>query len=143
MTAYEMRISDWSSDVCSSDLLSDRRRQGGKDIAGLLLRPAHIDPKAAMIGNGRRGLPRGRPSLDPYRDNFRISAAHDPSVLGFDLDRAAHRLFRLRRSFATCLDRLAVAIGEWIGRDDHLPARRRCTLHQMRAGIPRRRLVQN
>src|SRR3546814_243147 len=34
-TAYEMRISDWSSDVCSSDLLSrgsrqrDRRRQRG------------------------------------------------------------------------------------------------------------------
>src|SRR3546814_5861220 len=24
-TAYEMRISDWSSDVCSSDLLGDRR----------------------------------------------------------------------------------------------------------------------
>src|SRR3546814_3719521 len=23
-TAYEMRISDWSSDVCSSDLLTDR-----------------------------------------------------------------------------------------------------------------------
>src|SRR3546814_3169415 len=26
-TAYEMRISDWSSDVCSSDLLSQLRRQ--------------------------------------------------------------------------------------------------------------------
>src|SRR3546814_3105135 len=25
-TAYEMRISDWSSDVCSSDLLVARRR---------------------------------------------------------------------------------------------------------------------
>src|SRR3546814_10914304 len=27
-TAYEMRISDWSSDVCSSDL-SERRRRAG------------------------------------------------------------------------------------------------------------------
>src|SRR3546814_3045278 len=27
-TAYEMRISDWSSDVCSSDLLADDRRPG-------------------------------------------------------------------------------------------------------------------
>src|SRR3546814_14765200 len=27
-TAYEMRISDWSSDVCSSDLLGCTRRQG-------------------------------------------------------------------------------------------------------------------
>src|SRR3546814_4513511 len=26
-TAYEMRISDWSSDVCSSDLLRERRRR--------------------------------------------------------------------------------------------------------------------
>src|SRR3546814_2829542 len=25
-TAYEMRISDWSSDVCSSDLIARRRR---------------------------------------------------------------------------------------------------------------------
>src|SRR3546814_1543646 len=25
-TAYEMRISDWSSDVCSSDLVSDKER---------------------------------------------------------------------------------------------------------------------
>src|SRR3546814_4205219 len=28
-TAYEMRISDWSSDVCSSDLLLPRRGGGG------------------------------------------------------------------------------------------------------------------
>src|SRR3546814_8696211 len=31
-TAYEMRISDWSSDVCSSDLVRDRaaaRREAG------------------------------------------------------------------------------------------------------------------
>src|SRR3546814_9828667 len=26
-TAYEMRISDWSSDVCSSDLLTDTERR--------------------------------------------------------------------------------------------------------------------
>src|SRR3546814_2040092 len=28
-TAYEMRISDWSSDVCSSDLVGAGRRVGG------------------------------------------------------------------------------------------------------------------
>src|SRR3546814_8522976 len=28
-TAYEMRISDWSSDVCSSDLSSRRRERSG------------------------------------------------------------------------------------------------------------------
>src|SRR3546814_2856958 len=32
-TAYEMRISDWSSDLCSSDLIIDRRlNPGGKSL---------------------------------------------------------------------------------------------------------------
>src|SRR3546814_19740990 len=31
-TAYEMRISDWSSDVCSSDLALDRLRRSGLGI---------------------------------------------------------------------------------------------------------------
>src|SRR3546814_2002255 len=31
-TAYEMRISDWSSDVCSSDLLAQRK----KNTVGML-----------------------------------------------------------------------------------------------------------
>src|SRR3546814_985546 len=31
-TAYEMRISDWSSDVCSSDLPQNDRRQGALDL---------------------------------------------------------------------------------------------------------------
>src|SRR3546814_4436299 len=29
-TAYEMRISDWSSDVCSSDLAGERARTAGE-----------------------------------------------------------------------------------------------------------------
>src|SRR3546814_2305226 len=32
-TAYEMRISDWSSDVCSSDLLVRRTDSSGNGIA--------------------------------------------------------------------------------------------------------------
>src|SRR3546814_8992253 len=31
-TAYEMRISDWSSDVCSSDLIVKGARRGGGAI---------------------------------------------------------------------------------------------------------------
>src|SRR3546814_5655345 len=42
-TAYEMRISDWSSDVCSSDLHSrNRSRSRRKQCGGRLLR-AHVD----------------------------------------------------------------------------------------------------
>src|SRR3546814_9209758 len=32
-TAYEMRISDWSSDVCSSDLMPEHRCLGKREIA--------------------------------------------------------------------------------------------------------------
>src|SRR3546814_1959563 len=35
-TSYERRISDWSSDVCSSDLLLDHREEQGV-LAGLAL----------------------------------------------------------------------------------------------------------
>src|SRR3546814_1043024 len=55
-TAYEMRISDWSSDVCSSDLLCVGQRRallhGGRDriIAGHLTGPLGI---ADHIGTGR------------------------------------------------------------------------------------------
>src|SRR3546814_18714142 len=31
-TAYESRISDWSSDVCSSDLAEDRRQRGSAGL---------------------------------------------------------------------------------------------------------------
>src|SRR3546814_2490422 len=46
MTAYERRISDWSSDVCSSDLVETdaaqvEQRPGGGDR--LLDRRAHVD----------------------------------------------------------------------------------------------------
>src|SRR3546814_6085520 len=39
-TAYEMRISDWSSDVCSSDL---RRREVGGDVAPLADAAGQLD----------------------------------------------------------------------------------------------------
>src|SRR3546814_3301293 len=43
-TAYEMRISDWSSDVCSSDLFALRHREGVVaeiDLAGFLVGLEH------------------------------------------------------------------------------------------------------
>src|SRR3546814_6888632 len=51
-TAYEMRISDWSSDVCSSDL--DRRI--GKQVDGVLARGwlyrDQLNPVAELDGQG-------------------------------------------------------------------------------------------
>src|SRR3546814_19845608 len=41
-TAYEMRISDWSSDVCSSDL-HERRALSAPPAPADILRPARVD----------------------------------------------------------------------------------------------------
>src|SRR3546814_6154101 len=46
-TAYEMRISDWSSDVCSSDLLAGGRHRPGQSTNRLCARrrwPAKTNP---------------------------------------------------------------------------------------------------
>src|SRR3546814_9865832 len=49
-TAYELRISDWSSDVCSSDLRARVRQseQGNRSAAPSAVRPAR--PQAAPTG---------------------------------------------------------------------------------------------
>src|SRR3546814_10380493 len=58
MTAYEMRISDWSSDVCSSDLLRDeldakdagsRTRLGAEAYLPLLRATGPFDPAIADL----------------------------------------------------------------------------------------------
>src|SRR3546814_6984717 len=51
-TAYEMRISDWSSDVCSSDLLAEGGGEGDHLAAIGLLQPFqdHRGVEAAGIG---------------------------------------------------------------------------------------------
>src|SRR3546814_5281822 len=49
-TAYEMRISDWSSDVCSSDLKAKAHASGGSRAIGLrtYYTAELVDPVAAL-----------------------------------------------------------------------------------------------
>src|SRR3546814_7944714 len=50
-TAYEMRISDWSSDVCSSDLELDHYlRPGGLDVQ-VLERFARQEPPVVVVAS--------------------------------------------------------------------------------------------
>src|SRR3546814_5343494 len=64
-TAYEMRISDWSSDVCSSDLLRDRggrvELRGEAAVAPGALRPRDGAKVGELVGavDGRAGVGRG------------------------------------------------------------------------------------
>src|SRR3546814_6951572 len=53
MTSYELRISDWSSDVCSSDLLDPSMPFVTESDAGYL-----PSDKVALICTGSQGEPR-------------------------------------------------------------------------------------
>src|SRR3546814_7212885 len=56
-TAYEMRISDWSSDVCSSDLAVGRLLQGLVRAVDAFVQAGHrLDELGAALADGfRRG----------------------------------------------------------------------------------------
>src|SRR3546814_2942268 len=70
-TAYEMRISDWSSDVCSSDLAgaaagmgrAERRPAAGGHPALLGLRRALAAPAHRPVPARRLGPPAGQPGV--------------------------------------------------------------------------------
>src|SRR3546814_6642562 len=68
-TAYEMRISDWSSDVCSSDLLAGRPRRHGDR--------GHLDQRLDRHRRQQGGHARRHP-LDPQRHHPHRPAAADP-----------------------------------------------------------------
>src|SRR3546814_11883850 len=48
-TAYEMRISDWSSDVCSSDLRAREKALSTFDMRSIVLR--HIELYCRLLGH--------------------------------------------------------------------------------------------
>src|SRR3546814_20787723 len=57
MTAYEMRISDWSSDVCSSDLIdrfSFRPQDRFLAGQGVVTEPHSFDVEVVAVVNGKR-----------------------------------------------------------------------------------------
>src|SRR3546814_5428738 len=52
-TAYEMRISDWSSDVCSSDLMTDAEAARGTREAAVGDERHRLAQALAVDGGGR------------------------------------------------------------------------------------------
>src|SRR3546814_5054610 len=53
-TAYELRISDWSSDVCSSDLVLPALERALRGLRRAVARGNRVDPRR-VGGRGRRG----------------------------------------------------------------------------------------
>src|SRR3546814_4160826 len=72
-TAYEMRISDWSSDVCSSDLVSQGYRRGGANgtpVTGSFAEsPAWLTYKADTVVNYELGVKGGSDAFN-YNANI-------------------------------------------------------------------------
>src|SRR3546814_6952283 len=71
-TAYEVRIGDWSSDVCSSDLKLADRAGGGNaaiDIEEIVMAAVGVEPRGenALI-LGFLGLQYERPGAVPEQD---------------------------------------------------------------------------
>src|SRR3546814_1422688 len=91
-TAYEMRISDWSSDVCSSDL---PEQEGGQDHGGKEghegIADRHGDfrdganGKSDQAENGRQQISMPRPAQDkrqPLHESFVLALHISPRFLG-------------------------------------------------------------
>src|SRR3546814_4498966 len=53
-TAYEMRISDWSSDVCSSDLLGKHQTQSRAYVGAFNFRGSDQQKKVGQLSGGER-----------------------------------------------------------------------------------------
>src|SRR3546814_18899208 len=121
-TAYEMRNSDWSSDVCSSDLRRDRqldiggRRPGDADaVAGRLLRPGQEGGEDAD-GRGLAVVPTGgdavlrllhlrdqRRQLPPRRDDFAMDIVDMAEVHDIVQDQAVIDRSEERRVGQECV----------------------------------------
>src|SRR3546814_12851484 len=90
-TAYEMRISDWSSDVCSSDLEGDG--EVSPRLAGL--DPGYLHRQLDDYANGRREHEAMRTIALrlPEEDRRKVSAfyASLPAPAGPEIGRAACR----------------------------------------------------
>src|SRR3546814_10853666 len=83
-TAYEMRISDWSSDVCSSDLLADERALAEQVLVHVGHRArVRIDARLATV---QARVPRAHPAAharaDPRLQDAVAAADHAPPEIG-------------------------------------------------------------
>src|SRR3546814_9926279 len=82
-TAYEMRISDWSSDVCSSDLTHDTRHTPGQhEQTTVAFTVARTVCACARACYGRRSRQRTKPVTERAMMGLRQPAQVGVSKIG-------------------------------------------------------------
>src|SRR3546814_5400669 len=85
-TAYEMRISDWSSDVCSSDLaMTPEDRPLSCTPEPLQKTARHLE-----VGSGLVGVEEGRAALGAVRSRDFIVIVHGAGILLAVIARCDH-----------------------------------------------------
>src|SRR3546814_7621928 len=80
-TAYEMRISDWSSDVCSSDLSDFRRQFGNRRCFDDIASP---DPRLHREGRGlchTQAVALYRERICDHPGTSAVFASHDRTAI--------------------------------------------------------------
>src|SRR3546814_8500638 len=97
-TAYEMRISDWSSDVCSSDL----RARNHSGCGRARLRQAQVNPTMELLQSILLALTAGTSALLIGRARRCYGEADQPALFSALLG------FILTAASAACSDRKSV-----------------------------------
>src|SRR3546814_13240679 len=90
-TAYEMRISDWSSDVCSSDLMDGFDAHTGVILIAASNRPDILDPALLRPGRFDRQIVVDRPDLEGRKAILEVHAKGKPLEPNVRLDVLARR----------------------------------------------------
>src|SRR3546814_12189517 len=80
-----MRISDWSSDVCSSDLASRSRPRGAPTVA-IACRSSHLCDERERQMSHREAEWRPRPAWHTRADRLAFDGACEPPATGFSVD---------------------------------------------------------
>src|SRR3546814_3465711 len=91
-TAYEMRISDWSSDVCSSDLPVNRRQDRFLEEPGKSRRPRSVDQPGGEARQRLAAVPELRQHDLPLLNGERAAAIAVVIGEGLTVDRKSTRL---------------------------------------------------
>src|SRR3546814_2624723 len=88
-TAYEMRISDWSSDVCSSDLILAAIDAVTLDEGNDWFQPSNIEFTDVEVGNGATNV---IPASARARLSIRFNDQHKGADLVAMIERIAHEV---------------------------------------------------